>query len=482
MMRHAAWLLFVLLIFASRTLAQGGDCPAIVDAALQTAANACTALSRNQACYGNVMLQAEPQAGASFTFEQTGDMVNLVDVASLSLSAMSEDAWGVALMLLQANLPDTVPGQNVTMVLFGEVDITNAVVSEPAIVPTAVPTPVLFTVTAGSTINVRSGPSTSDAVVTSLGAGETVPTDGRNDDSTWLHVRFDDGTMGWVFAELVSVDGDTSMLPVTDGAASVATEEAPVEPTYTPMQAFYFHSSIGDSGCEEAPDSGILIQTPQGAGTINLLVNEVEITLGSTAYLTAGDGEMTVTVIEGQGTVSAFGVTVTVPAGTRAHIPLDANGVASGAPVGPEPYDSADVGALPIALLPQTVTSAPPLTEEEIAAMNQLRDGNWTMDFSFFDSCTTVRLDNEPSRPVQVQNNIFIDPDETRVDDDWVNYFIASEGLRIPGEYLGEFVTGGESNTTITLSVISSTEVTLVMVNTSQGCEWTTTSHFTADE
>ncbi|MFN8372502.1 MAG: hypothetical protein U0694_06460 [Anaerolineae bacterium] len=52
---------------------------------------------------------------------------------------------------------------------------------------------------------------------------------------------------------------------------------------------------------QEAPDSGILIQTPQGAGTINLVVNEVEITLGSTAYMTAGDGEMTVSLIEGAG-------------------------------------------------------------------------------------------------------------------------------------------------------------------------------------
>ncbi|MFN8372501.1 MAG: SH3 domain-containing protein [Anaerolineae bacterium] len=212
-MRYAAWLLLILVVSVSRTLAQGGDCPAIVDAALQTAADACTTLSRNQACYGNVTLQAEPQAGASFTFEQTGDIVDLVDVASLELSAMTEDAWGVALLLLQANLPDTLPGQNVTMVLFGEVAIASAVPTEPVVEPTPEPRPIVFIVTADSTINVRGGPSTSDAVVASLGAGETVPTDGRSDDGTWLHVRFDDGTTGWIFAELVSVDGDISCCP-----------------------------------------------------------------------------------------------------------------------------------------------------------------------------------------------------------------------------------------------------------------------------
>ena len=30
------------------------------------------------------------------------------------------------------------------------------------------------------------------------------------------------------------------------------------------MQAFYFRSGIGDAPCAEAPNSGILIQTPEG--------------------------------------------------------------------------------------------------------------------------------------------------------------------------------------------------------------------------
>ena len=38
----------------------------------------------------------------------------------------STGAWGVALMRIQANLPDTLPGQNVTMLIFGDVQIQNA--------------------------------------------------------------------------------------------------------------------------------------------------------------------------------------------------------------------------------------------------------------------------------------------------------------------------------------------------------------------
>ncbi len=43
-MKHTGWLLLILLVFAGRTFAQD-DGPAIVDTALQTAADACTALA-----------------------------------------------------------------------------------------------------------------------------------------------------------------------------------------------------------------------------------------------------------------------------------------------------------------------------------------------------------------------------------------------------------------------------------------------------
>ena len=35
----------------------------------------------------------------------------------------------------------------------------------------------------------------------------------------------------------------------------------------------------------EAPQDGILIQTPKGVGQINMRANDVDIQLGSTAYL-----------------------------------------------------------------------------------------------------------------------------------------------------------------------------------------------------
>lgn len=377
-MKRTVWLVLLIFIVAGRALAQN-NCPTIVQTALEIATDACSDLGRNQACYGNVTLQAEPLEGADFTFEQTGDIVNLGDVASLHLSAMDTgtDSWGIALLRTQANLPDTLPGQNVAMVLFGEVDMTDAA-PRSADAP-AEEAPIFFQLTATKTVTVRSEPSRGGEVVESLSSGSTMTADGQNEDGKWLHIQLEDGRTGWVLANLVSVDGDVSQLPVTDGAVEAVADG---DVSYTPMQAFYFSSGIGDSGCAQAPDSGILIQTPEGTRTITLRVNEVDITLGSTAYVQAGSGEMTLNVVEGEGTASAFDKKVAVPAGSRTRIPLDTNGVASGPPADPEPYVAASLNALPTTLLPQSVGVAAPLTQDEIIAKQPLYVGTWAVSAS----------------------------------------------------------------------------------------------------
>jgi hypothetical protein len=347
----------VVMLWVSVAAAQN-DCPTIVQNALNATDAACVGTSRNQACYGNILLQAEPQEGiAAFQFESPGDKADVVGIRTLTLQPLDavEDIWGVALMQLQANLPETLPGQNVTFLLFGDVEITNAVESNVE--------PITLEVTSTGNINVRSGPSTNDGRISELADGEIVVADGRNPDSTWLRIQLPDGTPGWVSADLVTFEGDVSLLNVVDPLA------LPLPPL-TPMQAFYFKSGIGDAPCEEAPDSGILIQTPEGAGQISLTVNEVDIQLGSTAYLQAqAGGEMAVNVVENQATVTADGTTRSVPAGSRVRVPLDANLAADGPPSEPEPYNNADLAALPVGHMPRAVTVAPALTQAELDAL-----------------------------------------------------------------------------------------------------------------
>jgi uncharacterized protein YgiM (DUF1202 family) len=387
------------------TVAAQEDCPTIVRTALDATDAACEATSRNQACYGNTQLEAIPQEGIEdFNFEQPGDIVDVVGVSTLTLQPLSGDVWGVALMRLQANIPETLPGQNVTFLLFGDVDIRNAVETNVE--------PITVNVTSTGDINVRSGPSTSDQRIAGLSNGETVVADGRNPDSSWLRIQLSDGNPGWVSADLVTVEDDITLLNVVDPLALPP-------PPLNPMQAFYFKSGIGDAPCEEAPDSGILIQTPEGVGTINLTVNEVDIQLGSTAYLQAqASGDMTVNVVENQATVSAQGTTRFVPAGSRVRVPLDANLAADGPPSEPEPYDNADLAAVPVSHMPRRISVAPALTQAEIDAMALTLpvSGNWlytTTGITFGGDCAQfmdASMVPEVSEVITLDGFFSIDP------------------------------------------------------------------------
>jgi hypothetical protein len=363
----------LILCFIQTAIAQA-DCPAIVSAALDTATEACTELGRNQACYGNVTLQATARANVpAFSFDQAGDMVNVADIDSLRLSSMSltDETWGVALMQLQANLPDTLPGQNVTVLMFGDVSISEATV-----------TLTELDVTATTNANVRLRPTTAESnVISSLNSGETLTANGRLEDSSWVRVVLDAETneVGWVSADLVSSEANLETLTVVDADGALLYD--------APMQAFYFSSGIGDRPCTEAPDSGILIQTPQGVGTVILRINEVQIELGSTIYVQAGGGFMTVSVVEGHAVLSSNGVSQTVPAGTFAQIPLDNNGLANGAPTFPQGYNYADLQALPVSVaLPRSIRVSSsilsePYVQVAISVTNGLPpSGHWAFD------------------------------------------------------------------------------------------------------
>lgn len=82
----------------------------------------CNAVERNEMCYVNNSLQTIPTLP---NFAVPGDIGSLTDVASVSMSPFANNGadWGVALLQVQANLPDTLPGQNVTILAFGGVSL-----------------------------------------------------------------------------------------------------------------------------------------------------------------------------------------------------------------------------------------------------------------------------------------------------------------------------------------------------------------------
>jgi hypothetical protein len=345
---------FLLFLWVAPVLAQVvEDCPPFVEEAVVSAGEICTALGRNQACYGNLLIEAAPRTeAADFSFSTTGDVADLNTLDTLQPQALNlaDETWGIALLQLQANLPDTLPGQNVTMVVFGDVNVINAV-----------ETLVEIPMSALGSVNVRSRPSTNASVITSLTSGQEVIANARLADGSWARIELaiegDSRNYGWVSADFL--DGDIDSLPSVDSTA----------PLLTPMQAFYFISSVGEQACAQAPSDGVLVQSPQGAGLVQFTANGVEFEIGSTVYLTASNQVMTVSVIEGGATVTAAGITQTIPAGTFTTIPLDESGQSpSGAPAFPQPYDDTALQTLPLTLLPEQITIAAPVQADVVEA------------------------------------------------------------------------------------------------------------------
>lgn len=252
----------ILALSIGPALAQN-TCPQIVQQALASLDQWCGDTGRNQLCYGNVSIEAQPQPDVvDWRFEQVGDVVSIADLATLTLSALQadEDKWGVALMRVQANLPDMLPGQNVTFLMFGDVEIINEV-------------------TPGTESDLR------------------------------------------------------------------------------PMQAFQLRTGVNDAACAEAPQSGVLIQTPDGGRKVNFTINGVDMAVGSTVFFQSDlESSLAINTLEGEVSISADGQKVQIPAGNQVRVPIRRGGMgfeprALLIPLEAAPFENTVLQNLPLSLL-----------------------------------------------------------------------------------------------------------------------------------
>lgn len=311
MKQYAPLLLLLLVIlpflFTSATQAQVGisTCAAYIEDALQTLDDVCTDVGRNTACYGHSLIQAELQIEAiddfsTVRFAMPSDTLELPFLASLRTAPLNidEDVWGIAVMNTQANLPGTLPGQGVVMLVLGDTEITNGV-SPDNVFESVLPIPAQVN-TQGARI--RSGAGLAFSVNVVAQQGDTVEIDARNEVGDWLRVVYGD-TGGWIFTDLVNItQPQLDTLPVLDDILQ------------TPMQTFYFTTGIGNPECQQAPDA-VLIQSPRGVSA-SLTINESEITLSSTILLETDGSQMILTVIDGEAQVN----NLIVPEGYKAFI------------------------------------------------------------------------------------------------------------------------------------------------------------------
>jgi Bacterial SH3 domain len=273
-MRRHVWKLFPLLFLLPLTLAvassalQDDACSAFLEQALHDLGQNCDALDRNSACYGYNKLgatftEAEPDDYFSKVSDRTP--LNIVDTLNSSPLDTTHNIWGVAVMKVQANVPNSLPGQAVTFVLLGDTQVRNDVSPTEAFTPAD---PV--DVTTIGNVNIRSAPSTKANVVGSVTDGTALQADGRSQDGQWLRVLFQE-VPAWVNVSLVKAPDEVNSLPTI------------TEALRTPMQAFYVTTGVGSSSCHQAPDV-LMIQGPNTM-RVNLTINGADVQIGSTIVI-----------------------------------------------------------------------------------------------------------------------------------------------------------------------------------------------------
>src|SRR5262245_3291983 len=208
-------LLFVLYAFLLSPLlilSQGLACPELVNNALEQLNEFCDGLGRNQVCYGHEQVQASfiTEVDAAF-FSEPSSTAPVAELSTLRTSPLNTEAgtWGLAMMNIQADLPNTLPGQNVTFILLGDVELENAVAPETAFQPID---GLEFVVNAPSGANLRSGPNQSFNVTGGMPNGARFIADGLSPDAQWLRLVHENN-VAWIERAQVGETSSIDSLP-----------------------------------------------------------------------------------------------------------------------------------------------------------------------------------------------------------------------------------------------------------------------------
>lgn len=323
----------------SPTHAQEGPgtatCDIMVAKAVQQIGSACREMGRNEACYGNTLVSASLRDEAASSFEAVGDIVGVLSLEAIITRPANPktNEWGIAVMDLQADLPEN-EIDSVRMVMFGGVELNPNETNRAERLYSC-----QFTNSGNASINLRSGPGTHYRLVDILESGKEMLVYGKSLDEKWLR-----SSRGWAYAPYGTLSCEGDPLAIINNPSDAYT---------APMQNFTFQ--INEQGqCQSAP-AGLLVQAPTGK-TANILVNNVEIRIGSTALLTINDkNEMIVANLEGNVAITSDDVTLVLPPEWQASV-LMVDKQASGIPYDLRPIEAPITWLDPrlLSLLPET--------------------------------------------------------------------------------------------------------------------------------
>lgn len=126
-MKRLLWLFGSLFISVAVT-AQSDTCPPLIYESIVQTNEVCNTTGRNQICYGSTSIDVQIRDNADISFAQPGDLSALDEVESIQTSALDviNEEFGIALMQVQANVPNSLPGQVVTFLLMGDASVTDS--------------------------------------------------------------------------------------------------------------------------------------------------------------------------------------------------------------------------------------------------------------------------------------------------------------------------------------------------------------------
>ncbi len=295
-MPHKRFALILPLLFAFALVsadAQEAACQEIVAQALLNLSEHCADLERNSLCYGHSQVDASFAEDSNPTdFDAPGARAPLAQLKSLQTSALDLERghWGLAVMNLQANLPQSRPGAGPIMMLAGDASLDHEVVLS-AIDEIREP---LSTVALESTTRFSQAAKIAEELG-QLQQDEIALIDARTRGGEWLRV-VNDGTVSWVERDHLAPLQGMESLPVVDVADPFA------------MQALSFSSSREMADCDVA-EPLLAIQTPETT-SVNLTLNGVDIHVQSlVSFQQVHRNALSMTVHRGAAT-TAFGNTV----------------------------------------------------------------------------------------------------------------------------------------------------------------------------
>ncbi|TVR22929.1 MAG: hypothetical protein EA396_04855 [Anaerolineaceae bacterium] len=255
------------------TASYAGNRNAFVKSALVSANDICGAMLWDTVCYvgrEDAVLRAIALQDGQPVLREIEGTESLEDIIALQVGVLPDgsfDPFSVAVLNIQANLPDSNTSEDVKLVVFGGATVVNLSPPQTTLIMQTQPD-----ITA-ERINMRERPLSDAFINGAIAVGEPVRVVGRTADGDWLRVQVprDPSRTGWVprtfllpfgYNPQVLTNADFNawqQLPVSD----------PAQPYFTNMQ------SIEVSFAESDRDSlnGLLIQTSPSRISINVAIN-----------------------------------------------------------------------------------------------------------------------------------------------------------------------------------------------------------------